>query len=175
MHKQMKIILAASVAGVLIVGLAVATPSSGVLLNNFLSNGTVETDVNVRAHVALPATAGNSSGEHDAWSAQVETEGPSNFSVQDAVFAPGGFTGWHTHPGILMLTLIEGSIEWYDSNCGKHLYNAGDSWTEGTSLHYVRVIGSANAHFVTAYITPKGQPKRIDKPTPACAVPLGLI
>src|SRR5262249_8192627 len=113
-------------------GLALATRSILVIYNNILSMGVANKDMHTHAHVALP-------GEDEGFSAEVETEGPANFIVQDVIFAPGGTTGWHTHPGILMLSLTadSGSVDWYDASCGKHVYNAGDSWTEGTTLHDV--------------------------------------
>jgi len=91
-------------------------------------------------------------------------------------FSPGGTTGWHTHPGILLLTLAadSGSIDWYDAKCGKTVYNAGDSWTEGTTLHDVVNNSSIDAHFLVTYVVAKGISKRTDQAAPACAGALGL-
>lgn len=50
--------------------------------------------------------------------------------VQDVVYAPAGHTGWHSHPGILLSSVITGSIEWYDDQCMKHVYNPGGSHHE---------------------------------------------
>jgi quercetin dioxygenase-like cupin family protein len=158
---------AAGLAG----GLAGATPTVGTVFNNVLATGTINKDIDTRARVAVPETDSDDGG----WSAKVETDGASNFVVQDVAFVPGGYTGWHNHPGILLLTLTEGSVEWYDAKCGKHIYNAGDSWTENTPLHYVRAIGSVNARFMITYVIAKGQPKRIDQAAPACAAALGLF
>jgi quercetin dioxygenase-like cupin family protein len=152
-------------------GLAGATPTVGTVFNNVLATGTINKDIDTRARVAVPST----DGDDDGWSAKVETDGASNFVVQDVAFVPGGYTGWHNHPGILLLTLTEGSVEWYDAKCGKHIYNAGDSWTENTPLHYVRAVGSVNARFMVTYVIAKGQPKRIDQAAPACAAALGLF
>jgi quercetin dioxygenase-like cupin family protein len=159
----------------LVGGLAGATPTVGVVFNNVLATGTDNKDIDTRAHVNLPATATAGDDDDDGWSAKVETDGASNVVVQDVAFVPGGYTGWHNHPGILLLTLTEGSVEWYDAKCGKHIYNAGDSWTENTPLHYVRAVGSVNARFMITYLIAKGQPKRIDQAAPACAAALGLF
>ena len=169
--------IAATIAGLaaagLFYGFAGATPTVGTVFNNVLATGTDNKDIDTRAHVALPAAAGDD--DDDGWSAKVETDGASNFVVQDVAFVPGGYTGWHNHPGILLLTLTEGSVEWYDAKCRKHIYNAGDSWTENTPLHYVRAVGSVNARFMITYLIAKGQPKRIDQAAPACAAALGLF
>ena len=162
--------LLGSVSGALvIVGVALATPTIGAYYNVILSTGTINRDVNAHAHVALPGT-------EDGFSAELETEGAANFIVQEVKFSPGGTTGWHTHPGILLLSLAadSGPIDWYDANCVKHVYNAGNSWTEGTKLHDVVNSSSVDAHFLVTYVVPKGVNKRTDQPAPACAAALGL-
>jgi quercetin dioxygenase-like cupin family protein len=110
------------------------------------------------------------------FSASLQTEGASNIIQHEVKFAPGGTTGWHTHPGIVLLTLAadSGPIDWYDAKCGKTTYQAGDSWTEGTKLHDVVNSSSMDAHFLVTYIVAKDVPKRTDQPQPKCAVALGL-
>jgi len=169
MKRKTKFILAGVAAACAVAGLAMATPSLEVLYNAILATGTVNHDIHAHAHVALP-------GSDDGFSAEVETEGAANFIVQDVIFAPGGTTGWHKHPGVLLLSLTadSGSVDWYDAKCAKHVYNAGDSWTEGTTLHDVVNSSSSNAHFIVTYIVAKGINKRTDEPAPTCAAALGL-
>ncbi len=107
-----------------VVGIALATPITGVNFNNILALGTINTEVLERAKVALPAVVGKEQ-EDNEWTAKLMTSGPSNFIVQDSSIFPGGHTGWHSHPGILMITVTEGSIEWYNANCEKSVYSAG--------------------------------------------------
>jgi quercetin dioxygenase-like cupin family protein len=149
--------------------LAVATPTIGAWYNVILSTGTANRDIHTHAFVALPGT-------EEAFNAELETEGAANFIVQEVKFSPGGTTGWHTHPGILLLSLAadSGSVDWYDAKCAKHVYNAGDSWTEGTTLHDVVNNSSLDAHFLVTYVVAKGINKRTDQPAPACAAALGL-
>jgi quercetin dioxygenase-like cupin family protein len=165
----MKLLLGGASAVCLITGLAMATPTIGAWYNVILSTGTVDRDVHTHAHVALPDT-------EEGFRAEVETEGAANFIVQDVKFSPGGTTGWHTHPGVLLLSLAadSGPIDWYDARCAKTVYQAGDSWTEGTKLHDVVNNSSIDAHFVVTYIVAKGVNKRTDQPAPACAAALGL-
>jgi hypothetical protein len=54
----------------------------------------------------------------------------------------------------------------------KHTYNAGDSWTEGTTLHDVVNHSSLDAHFIVTYVVAKGVSKRTDQAAPACAAAL---
>jgi hypothetical protein len=67
-----------------------------------------------------------------------------------------------------------GTVEWYDGNCKKTVYNAGDAGTEGSQLHYVSNVGTVNAHFMVTYIIAKGAASRVDEPAPPCAAGLGL-
>jgi quercetin dioxygenase-like cupin family protein len=170
MNKGTKILLGSALTASLIAGLAMATPTIGAWYNVILSTGTVNRDVHAHAHVALPGT-------EEGFSAELETEGAANFIQQEIKFSPGGTTGWHTHPGILLLTLAadSGPIDWYDATCAKTVYKAGDSWTEGTKLHDVVNGGAIDAHFLVTYVVAKGVNKRTDQSAPACAAALGLL
>jgi len=55
------------------------------------------------------------------------------------------------------------------NRCGRTVYNAGDSWTEGTKLHDVVNRGSTDVHFLVTYIAAKDVDKRTDQPAPRCA------
>jgi hypothetical protein len=164
--KKNVILIGTGIAACAIAGLVFATklPATGLLFSHILSIGTHSGDINTHVHVSVP-------GQEEGWSAQLETEGATDVHTTDAAYIQGGTTHWHTHPGILLLTLAadSGPIDWYDSNCHKTVYKAGDSWTEGTSLHDVVVNDPAGAHFSVTYVLAKGQPRRIDQEPPACA------
>jgi hypothetical protein len=53
-------------------------------------------------------------------------------------------------------------------------YKAGDTWSEGSQVHYFKVIGTTGIQLVTTYIISKGSAPRIDQPAPGCAAALGL-
>jgi quercetin dioxygenase-like cupin family protein len=146
-----------------------ATPSAGLIFTNYL--GFTDRTVHANVDVALPAPV---NGEDD-WDVSFHTSGPSNFIFQDLTITPGGYTGWHTHPGIILTTVVSGSIEWYDGKCRKHVYNAGDSLTESDKLHYVRNAGIDNARLMIAFVIAKGQPRKIDQAAPSCAATIGLL
>ena len=179
MHVKTRFLIAAVAITCAIVTIARATPVVGLLVGTILSSGTINDELKLRVHVPLPPVVDADSDENrdrdDDWRAELYTSGPSDFIVQDVVYAPGGHTGWHSHPGILLISVVSGSIEWYDSRCRKHVYNAGDSLTESTQTHYVRNVDTVNnAHFMVTYVIAHGQPRRIDQPAPACAAALGL-
>jgi quercetin dioxygenase-like cupin family protein len=179
MRTRTKLLIVTAAVTCALAGVALGTPAAGFLFNNILSLGSIDTDVREHVRVELDAAADVAAGEHkhdrdDDWSARISTQGPSNFIVQDLAILPGGFTGWHSHPGLLLVTVTEGSIEWYNSNCGLHVYNTGDSLTENTEPHYVRNVGPVNARLMVTYVIAKNQPRRIEQPAPACGTALGL-
>ena len=175
MTTKSRLLLGATAIACVIATIAHATPIVGLLVGTILSSGTAKEDIMQRVRVPLPPNASATAADDDnEWTARLFTSGPSDIIVQDVVYAPGGHTGWHYHPGILLSSVISGSIEWYDSNCRKHVYNAGDSLTESTEAHYVRNVGSVSADFMVTYVIAHGQPRRIDEQAPPCAATLGL-
>ena len=145
-----------------------ASPSAGLIFT--LYPGFIDREVHHTVEVKLPVAV---NGEDD-WDVSFHTSGPSNFIFQDLTISPGGYTGWHTHPGVLLTSVVSGSIEWYDGKCRRHVYNAGDSLTESDALHYVRNAGVDNARLMITFVIAKGQPRKIDQAAPGCAVALGL-
>lgn len=178
MSRRMKCLVGIAVVLMCVGAVAVVkgTPTVGQVFS-LLSSGVIQDDILQKAEVPLPAGTAGSDGDadrDDRWTAKLHTSGPANFQVLDVTLLPGGRTGWHSHPGILLATLISGSLNWYDAQCVKHVYNAGDSWTENTQIHDVFNAGTANAHFTATYIIANGQARRIDQPQPSCGAAQGL-
>jgi quercetin dioxygenase-like cupin family protein len=169
MRTAFKILLGGALAASISTGVAFATPTLGAWYNVVLTTGTAERDLHTRGNLVIPAS-------DEDFGAVLVTDGSSNVIQQEIKFSPGGTTGWHTHPGIVILTLAadSGPVDWYDSKCGKTVYKAGDSWTEGTKLHDVVNHGTTDAHFFVTYVVADGVSKRTDESAPRCAAALGL-
>jgi quercetin dioxygenase-like cupin family protein len=169
MNRKTMVLLGSALAAALTVGAAIATPTLGAFYNVILSTGTAEQDLHAHGQLVIP-------GMDEDFGVMVATDGASNIVQQEVKFSPGGTTGWHKHPGIVILTLAadSGPVDWYDAHCGKTVYKAGDSWTEGTKLHDVVNHGSIDAHFLVTYIVAKDVNKRTDEAAPRCAAALGL-
>jgi quercetin dioxygenase-like cupin family protein len=163
---------ALAVLGVLAVGEpGVATPpsNSGVGTTNYTL--VIDPDASDRVQINLPAA---SEYEEDA-PLNHGTRSPSVFMFQVYTAAPGSDTGWHYHPGILLVTVEEGSVDWYDGNCIKHIHKAGDFYIEpDRELHKVRNESALPARLVITYIIAKGLTYKISAPAPACAASAGL-
>jgi len=164
MHmKTNTVVLSGAAALVVVAGVALATPIGG-LLSPLLSVGTSNSELYARG------SALTSSGER--FHVELETEGPSTVSIQEGAYATGGANGWHSHPGMVIVTVLSGSIIWYDENCNATTYKAGDSWVEGSQLHGFKVTSAATLS--ATFITAQGKALRTDQPAPACAAALGL-
>jgi quercetin dioxygenase-like cupin family protein len=163
MKTKTKILIGAAMATAL-AGLASATPQKGVAAG-VLAAGTNADSIEVHG---VAKTSG------DEFRVSLETEGPSSMTTTMVDYIAGGQNGWHSHPGMVIVTLTKGSIEWYDEKCRLTVYNAGDSWMEGSQLHFLRVLGTTQTQFVTTFIVAQGQPNRIDQPAPKCAAALGI-
>src|SRR3989441_8896560 len=130
--------------------LAVATPPAGVVSNVIVAQGATLGPVKERAAVG------------DSWAVLLEDKGQSEFYFQDLIVGPGGYTGWHSHPGLLLITIKEGSIDFYNKDCVKTIYTVGQSFTEGADPHAVVNTGSVNTRLLVAYIIKSGEPRRIE-------------
>jgi hypothetical protein len=42
---------------------------------------------------------------------------PTTLSIQAAAYSAGGQNGWHSHPGLVAVTMLSGTIQWYDEDC----------------------------------------------------------
>lgn len=54
-----------------------------------------------------------------------QTKDPTVVRVQRLTFAAGGFTGWHRHPGVLVVAVQSGSVTLVDADCTSKTYGPG--------------------------------------------------
>jgi quercetin dioxygenase-like cupin family protein len=82
--------------------------------------------------------------------------GDYDFVARVLDFAPGVWTPLHTHPGNVILTVMEGEFTLREE--GKELkYPAGTSWTEAPGhVHMAGNMGTTNARVSAVYLVPKG-------------------
>jgi quercetin dioxygenase-like cupin family protein len=165
MKRKTKVVIGATAVVAALAGIAYATPIVG-LASPLFSVGQHASDI--RTHGAGHTLSGAE------FEVRLSTEGPSTMSNQDAAYAAGGHNGWHSHPGMVAVTIVSGAIQWFDENCVETDYKAGDSWTEGSQLHYFRLVGTTGAHLTAFFITAQGAALRTDEAAPACAAALGL-
>ena len=54
-----------------------------------------------------------------------QTKGPTVVRVQKVVIGPGGYSGWHHHPGIVIVAVASGAVTVWHSDCSSKTYGPG--------------------------------------------------
>lgn len=92
--------------------------------------------------------------------------------IQQIVIAPGGSTGWHSHPGPVVVLIKSGQMSFYsseDPTCTVRTYSAGEAFIDSGQghVHIARNEGSENLELWATYFdVPPGGAFRIDAPNP---------
>jgi hypothetical protein len=118
-------------------------------------------------------------GTYDPFSVKQDKHAPFRFQAKaktqvDIVvrthdYAPGGSTGWHTHPGPVFITVIEGTVTFYeadDPTCSPTIVSAGQGYVDTGRGHFGRNETGAPAKDVTVIMAPVGLPFRGELPAP---------
>jgi quercetin dioxygenase-like cupin family protein len=147
--RRLRVVVAASIIGVvgLLGGAVKASPGSGIT-GTILAKGSLGEKVKIR------------------------TREPSDLVFQEVDLAPGGFTGWHTHPGPLLVVVKTGSLTHLDAQCHVQTYAAGQAFIEPAGKEYVHMgqnLGEVPVHLYVTYVLPRGSPLRDESPPPVCA------
>jgi quercetin dioxygenase-like cupin family protein len=123
-------------------GQADATPGSGVS-SSVVARGKTHRDIHLRARQ------------------------PSDVVLTRATLQPGGSTGWHTHPGPVLVVVESGTLTHYD-RCHARTYRAGQAFKETPRVHMGTNKTSAPVVLYVTYIVPTGRPLSHDAHAPKC-------
>jgi quercetin dioxygenase-like cupin family protein len=155
-------IAVAGIVTALIVGVAVATPPSGIVAAPIIGRGHFTDDVRMKFKVK----------RHGTKPTVVSMKDPSEIVAQEIMIAPDGHTGWHTHPGPAVVVVKSGamSLTMADRACSTHDYGTGEAFVD---------VGRGNVHIgrnassteplelhVTYFDIPAGESPRIDADEP---------
>ena len=148
MNQTRRRILAAGLGTVvcgMIAAAALASPPSRITSSNLVAKADFNTPVDL-----------------DADRIRLRTKEPTDVRVQKVVFAPGGRTGWHHHPGIVLVAVESGQVTVVDAKCNATTYGPGSPngsvFTEsGTRPLEVRNLSGAEATVYATLIAPDAQ------------------
>lgn len=110
---------------------------------------------------------------------RLQTRRPTDVRVQRFVFEAGGYTGWHHHPGLVIIAVESGSLTFWDSKCRAKTYGPGlpngSVLTESGDRAGQVTSANGGTSYVT-YIAPSADPPvfRIEDDPPRCATRRGL-
>jgi quercetin dioxygenase-like cupin family protein len=145
----------ALVAAVIGIGaVALGLPGSGVTSTNL-----VTADFDQTVHM-------NSDG------VKFQTKDATDVRVQRLDFAPGAYSGWHHHPGIIVVAVASGAVTLWDSDCNSETYGpglpSGEVFAEGGD-HAVQATSTNGATVYVTYVAPSADPPvfRIEDDLPA--------
>jgi quercetin dioxygenase-like cupin family protein len=97
--------------------------------------------------------------------------------VQEIVIGPGGHTGWHSHPGPVVVLVKSGALTFYDGDdpgCTPRRYEAGQAFIDRGQghVHIARNLSTTDnlELWATYFDVPPGGAFRLDVPDPGnCA------
>jgi Cupin domain len=140
------------------VGKVFATPSSGFTGTTLAVGRFDDIDVSNRFRT---------SNEEPEWRSRQKTKELSDLYVQSNTWAPGGTTGWHTHPGHSLIIVTAGTVTAYegdDPSCTPHVFTAGMGFVDagGDHVHVLRNEGAVEAKTVAVQLIPAGAVRRVD-------------
>lgn len=143
--------------------------------------------------VSTAVARGSSEAFHirstDGFDVEIKTKDPTDIAVSNVVVAAGGTSGWHSHPGPVLVVVKTGTITFYragkhggqngdDENgndganaptCSRTVYPAGSAFVEVPAPGHVMLAkneGSIEATITATYFAPPGAALRIDRPWP---------
>lgn len=137
-------------------GTAMATPGSGFTAAQSWKVVFDELDVKTHTH------------DHKL---KIRSKDSSDVHVTRNEIAPGGQSGWHTHPGPSLILVTAGEVTVYDGEdgtCSPTRYRAGEGFVDHGEgqVHLIRNESQAAAETVAVQFLPTGSTRRIDTPAP---------
>jgi quercetin dioxygenase-like cupin family protein len=159
LNKKSKLVLAGLLIASAIVAISLrsawATPGSGIS-TTIIAGPTALGDVHVHS-------------DSDVNAVEIKTKGDSDCYVVLNRIAPGGHTGWHSHPGPSIISVVSGTAtEYRDDDPNPEVHAEGSAFVDegGDHAHIVVNEGDTELVLVAFQILPDGAPRRIDKPAP---------
>src|SRR2546422_9347671 len=84
------------------------------------------------------------------------TSTPCDVVQQKIAYAPGGFSGWHSNPGLVLVVVTSGTLTRYMRDCSKETFTAGQTAVELGSnwIMPIKNEGSTPAEALATLIVP---------------------
>lgn len=152
--------LAAAILGTAMVGLLATGAMAEVVVNGGIT----------------PQTLANSRFNDDALvnhdRIKFQTKDPTDVRMQKLTFAAASRSGWHHHPGLLVVAVQSGTVTLSDRTCASKTYGPGlpngAVFIEGDD-DTVQATSAAGAVAYVTIVVPRGAPSRVEDQVPFCA------
>jgi len=101
---------------------------------------------------------------------ELKSHDNTDIAVANVVIAAGGHSGWHSHPGPVIVVVKTGTVTFYHANdptCTGTVHPAGTVFIEeGGDVGIARNEGAVEVNNVVTFFVPAGSPTRIDAAAP---------
>ena len=101
---------------------------------------------------------------------ELKSRDNTDIAVANIAITSGGSSGWHSHPGPVLVVVKSGTITFYradNPNCAADVYGPGTSFTEqGGLVGNATNKGAVDVVAVATFFAPPGVALRIDAPAP---------
>jgi quercetin dioxygenase-like cupin family protein len=107
-----------------------------------------------------------------------QTKDPTFVRVAKITIAEGGNSGWHHHPGMVIVAVLSGTVKFTNSDCSSTTHAAGTAFVEGGDDPGLAESVGGEAVVYATFIAPQtpvpvppplNSSYRINDPAPACA------
>jgi quercetin dioxygenase-like cupin family protein len=102
---------------------------------------------------------------------KLQTKGDVDAYMFTVTYDPSGTSGWHTHPGFVVVDVKSGSVLRQIGCAAPIQYNAGDTFVESDEQPAGRVSNASDSVSAVLQVTqlvPHGSPRRVEAPDPGC-------
>lgn len=112
----------------------------------------------------------NVDSEADGYEVELKSRDNTDIAVSNIAVVPGGHSGWHTHPGPVLVIVKTGAITFYhgdDPSCSGTRHPAGTAFIEkGGHVGMARNEEGVETTVVATFFVPAGGPTRLDAAAP---------
>lgn len=145
-----------AVGTVTVVTAAVATPGSGTTVTSDSVTG------------RLDGSEGRRPFKVQQDGVRLMSHEPTDVTTFDLTYPPGAYSGWHSHPGIVVVVVRSGEVV-RQTGCRTDRFGPGDAFTE-VGPHHVSNPTDVPAVLSITRIYPAADAAtpRIDEPAPVC-------
>lgn len=100
----------------------------------------------------------NYADEDDGDTIVVDLKDASSVIVGEVIWHEGARSGWHRHPGMSIISMVEGEIvHTMEGDCVPRTYSAGDAWMDPGHIHTADSEDGARA-YIMFFGIPDGEP-----------------
>jgi len=155
-----------TVVGVALASVAWATQSSGVVSAVVLARAGFVDPVDMKLKIK------------DGRTEVIHVPDAQDTVIQQMVLAPGGQSGWHSHPGPVIVLVKAGTLTFYSresTGCRTRVYSAGEAFVDSGQGHVHLLVNQSateNVEFwATFFDVPPGGAFRLDAANPGGGCP----